>query len=153
MSLSEFFECRLMRKAFAKSEFKGILFSRYTYLFYVFINNYYLKGVPDLDKLNFRLDLSRRNIEQAKEIQFFSGSPIFERKSIKYVKIVSRRKMYLTLNAFETHRIIFSEGEEDGEGQLIAAIQGDLFVHKCIHQIFLISSVAFCFETYVSVRA
>lgn len=151
-TLSQFYGCRMVGLVFMKWEYKGILFSRYTHLFYVFINNYYLKGEPELDKRNFRLDLTKSKIEQAKSVQFHKITPRFERKTVKYVKIIGRTRMYLTMNPFETHRMVFPNGEENGDGEIVAQKSLNTFIHKCIHQIFLISGITFCFETSVSVR-
>ena len=153
MRLIEFYGCRLVKPVFDKEVYKGILFSSSSHLFYVFINNYYLKGEPELDKRNFRLDLSRSNIEQAKVIKFDKIIPQFERRTVKYVKILSRKKMYLTMNPFETHRMIFGKGEENGDGEIKAEKLEKIFIHKCIHEIFLLSGIAFCFEKSVSVLA
>ena len=151
MNLTEYFGCRV-NNIFGKREYKGILFSRHSRLFYVFINNFYLKGEHELDRRNFRLDLSRSNIEQAKSVLFSKGSSTrIERQRTRYVKIVNREKMYLTLNPFETHRIVFANGEENGNGQLVATFDNSVLIHKCSDQIFMMSGVAFCIGIIVSV--
>lgn len=148
-SLENFFGCRL-GDTFGSYNFKGIFYSYRTHRFYVFIDQYYLKGVHDLDKHNFRL--SPDTLKEAKTIQFYNISNVmFDRGNSKYVKIINKRKLYLTINPYQTYRMDFANGEEkrNGRGQLVAT-EGDISVHSCTQQIFVIDHIVFCFEMSVS---
>ena len=149
MSLGEFFGCKKLKTVFEKHEFKGIYFSSATHLFYVFINNYYIKSEFDLVDRNFRIVWSPKLIEQAKTIKFNETKPEIERISMKYVKQTGH-SVYLTFNTNETHSLEFENGEEDG--QIVANKLKDKLAHKCPNQILEINGINFCFEASVSLN-
>ena len=142
ISLTEFFGCRKGRK-FEKREFKGIYFSSYTYMFYVFINDYYLKGELDMVNRNFQIVQPLELVEQAK-VLFKDSKPSIERRSIKYIKQTKCRN-YFTVNLGETYKL----EERRGDEQLVAEKIENKLVHLCPNQILEISGIAFCFESSV----
>ena len=148
-TLESLLRCRTQR-VFLKKEYKGIYFSTDTYLFYVFINNFYLKGRSDLLKLNFQIG-PMQLVKSAKTIDFNGIKPLFERSGIKYIK-QARNSTYITVNPSETYRVEFKDGEKHGEGQIVAKKVNDKFVHLCPNQILEISRIIFCFEATVSHR-
>ena len=149
MSLSKFFGCKKVKTVFEKHEFKGIYFSSATHLFYVFINNYYIKSEIHLIDRNFRIVWSPKLIKQAKTVRFNGSNPEIERRSMKYVKQTIHRA-YLTVNPYLTYSLEFEYGEEIG--QIMANKMEDKFAHKCPNQILEINGINFCFEASVSLN-
>ena len=153
MRVEVFLGCRPRREYdFQEREYKGIHFSTETHLFYVFINNYYLKGKFDMLSNNFRIDREEQALNTSKTIVFKDSHPEFERRSIKYIK-QARCKTYITVNPSETYSFEFENGEKNGEGQVIARKLEGKFVHLCPNQILEISRFLFCFESSVSHRS
>lgn len=149
MKFSEFFGCKIEKTSFEEREIKGIYFSSDTHLFYIFINNYYLKGEYDLVSSNFRIVNPVESIRQAKRIKFIDGDPDFEKISIKYVK-QTRCGSYLTVNPYQTYSLEFENGERGGIGQIVAKKMNNKSAHKCPDQILSFANHIFCFEKTVS---
>ena len=147
--LSDFVGCKIVDRLVNKQEFKGIYFSSRTHLFYVFINNYYLRGEFDLVNRNLRIQDECTFDKQEKRVYLSGGGALIERRSMKYVKQATVNKTYLTLNPWITYNIDLRDRAQKGEEQIVATNARKL-ANKCPNQILEVYGISFCFEPSVS---
>ena len=120
-------------------------------MFYVFINDFYLKGELDMVNRNFQIVQPLELVERAKEVLFKDSKPSIERRSIKYIKQTKCRN-YFTVNLGETYKLEEKRGESadrKGDEQLVAEKIENKLVYLCPNQILEIGGIAFCFESSV----
>lgn len=150
MSLNEFFNCRLPAK-WEKRQFKGIYYDLMSHKTFIFIDDYYFQGQPNMINLNLRIETPEYSAKIGKHLPMLRSDHFVEKIGFKYLKQLGD-DYYLTFNQFRTFRFSLNRtirppwdqnpyaGIEFNE----TSQETELLVHQCPKQTLEIEGKIFC---------